>query len=62
MDELNAREKNRVITAVNARMTPEEAGLIMEAELAYYKIIWEDARQYFDRGGVWPIFDLWALD
>ena len=62
MDELNAREKNRVIAAVNARMTPEEACLKTEAELAYYKIIWEDARQYFDRGGVWPIFELWELD
>lgn len=62
MEELSAREKNRVIAAVNARKTPEEAGLKTEAELAYYKIIWEDARQYFDRGGVWPIFDLWELD
>ena len=62
MDALNAREKNRVIAAVNARKTPEEAGLKTEAELAYYKIIREDARQHFDRGGVWPIFDLWELD
>ena len=62
MDELSAREKNWIISAVNSRKTPEEAGLKTEAELQYYKVIWEDANSLFDRGGVWPVFDLFELD
>lgn len=61
-DELTAREKNWIISAVNCRKSPEEAGLKSPAELQYYKMIWEEAQEYFDRGGVWPIFDLWELD
>ena len=62
MKELTVREKNRIICAVNSRQTAEQAGLTAEAELAYYKTIWDDAQQLFDRGGVWPVFDLWELD
>ena len=62
MKELTAREKNHIICAVNSRQTAEQAGLTTEAELDYYKTIWDDAQQLFDHGGVWPVFDLWALD
>ena len=62
MEELSVREKNWIITAVNCRHTPEQAGLKTEAELQYYKIIWDDAQSLYDRGGIWPIFDLWELD
>ena len=62
MAELMVREKNWIITAVNCRKSPEEAGLKTEAELQYYWIIWDEAQGYFDQGGIWPIFDLWELD
>ena len=62
MEELSVREKNRIITAVSCRQTPEQAGLKTEAELQYYKIIWDDAQSLYDMGGIWPIFDLWELD
>ena len=62
MAELSAREKKWIISAVNCRKKPEEAGLKTETELAYYKMIWEEAQGYYDRGGVWPVFDLWELD
>ena len=62
MTELSEREKNWIISAVNCRKTPEEAGLNTEEELAYYKMIWDEAQGYHDRGGVWPVFDLWELD
>ena len=45
MTELSVREKNWIISAVNCRKTPEEAGLKTEAELAYYKMIWLTTRQ-----------------
>lgn len=62
MEELTVREKNRIISAVNCQKTAEEAGLKTPAELQYYQIIWDEAQGYFDRGGIWPIFDLWELD
>ena len=62
MEELTVREKNWIITAVNYRKTPEEAGIKTEAELKYYRIILDNAQSLFDRGGVWPIFDLIELD
>ena len=62
MAELSVREKNWIISAVNCRKKPEAAGLKTEAALAYYKMIWDEAQRYYDRGGVWPIFDLWELD
>ena len=62
MDELTVREKNHIISAVNGRQTPQEAGLSTPAELAYYEIIWADAQDLFDRGGIWPVFELWELD
>jgi len=62
MVELSVREKNWIISAVNSRKTPDEAGLKTEAELQYYNVIWDDAKSLFDRGGVWPIFDLIELD
>ena len=49
MAELSAREKNWIISAVNCRKKPEEAGLKTETELAYYKMIWEEAQGYYDR-------------
>ena len=61
-EELTAREKNRIISAVNCRKSAEAAGLKTQAELNYYMMIWDEAQGYFDRGGVWPIFDLWELD
>jgi len=62
MDDLSVREKNRIISAVNCRNNPEEAGLQTQAELQYYKLIWDDAQSLFDRGGIWPIFELFELD
>ena len=62
MEELTARQKNWIISAVNGRKTPEETGLKTEAELAYYKMTWDEAQMYYDKGGIWPIFDLWELD
>jgi len=62
MEELTVREKNRVILAVNCQKTAEEGGLKTPAELQYYQMIWDEAQGYFDRGGVWPIFDLWEID
>ena len=61
-EELTAREKNWIISAVNCRKSAEDARLKTQAELNYYKMIWDEAQGYFDRGGVWPIFDLWELD
>ena len=62
MEELTVREKNRIISAVNCQTAAEEAGLKTPAELQYYQMIWNEAQGYFDRGGIWPIFDLWELD
>ena len=62
MAKLTVREKNWIITAVNCRKSPEEADLKTEAELQYYWTIWQEAQDYFDRGGIWPLFDLWELD
>ena len=62
MEVLTVREKNWIISAVNCRKTPEEAGLKTEEELQYYKAIWDDAQALYDRGGVWPVFDLIELD
>ena len=62
MEELSIREKNRIICAVSGRKSQEEAGLTTESELQYYKTIWDDAQSLFDRGGVWPIFELFELD
>lgn len=62
MEELTVREKNRIISAVNSQKAAEEAGLKTPTELQYYQIIWDEAQGYFDRGGIWPIFDLWELD
>lgn len=59
---LTDREKNRIISAVNCRKTPEEAGLKTAEALQYYKVIWDDAQSLFDRGGAWPVFDLFELD
>ena len=61
-DMLSIREKNWIITAVNRRQSAEEASLKSEAELAYYRMIRDEAKSYYDRGGVWPVFDLWELD
>lgn len=62
MEELTIRQKNHIISAVSCRRTPEEAGLSTPEELAYYTLIWEDAQSLYDRGGVWPVFDLFELD
>ena len=61
-DSLTAREKNRIITAVNMQQSFEAAGFKTSAEKDFYDAIWADAKSLFDRGGVWPIFDLCELD
>lgn len=61
-DDLTSREKNWIITAVNMRQSPEEAGLKTVAEKEYYSAIRAEAEALFARGGVWPVFDLWELD
>ena len=61
-EELTAREKNRIITAINCQQAPEEVVLKSEAEHAYFRIIYEEAKTLYARGGVWPVFDLWELD
>ncbi|MBQ9931549.1 MAG: ADP-ribosylglycohydrolase family protein [Firmicutes bacterium] len=60
--ELTARQKNWIIMAVNARETADEAGLKSVGELQYYHDTYNEAMELFERGGVWPIFDLWELD
>ena len=62
MEQLSIREKNRIISAVSCRKTPEEAGLSKPAELAYYRELWQEAQSLYARGGVWPVFKLYELD
>ena len=62
MEELSVREKNHIISAVTCRKTAEEAGLSTPAELAHYQEIWQEAQRLYDRGGMWPIFELFELD
>ena len=62
MEELTARDWNRIIGAVNAQKTPEEAGLCTEEELLHYRTIWTEAEEFFAKYGKWPVFDLMELD
>ena len=45
MSDLTAREWNRIICAVNAKQTAEEAGLKTEEELQRYRNIWNEAEE-----------------
>ena len=62
MEELTARDWNRIICAVNSKQTAEEAGLKTEEELLHYRNIWEDAEPLFSKYGFWPVFDLVELE
>ena len=62
MDELTAREWNRIICAVNSKKTAEEAGLKTEEELLHYRNIWNEAEALFAKYGNWPVFDLAELE
>lgn len=62
MSDLTAREWNRIICAVNAKQTAEEAGLKTEEELRLYRSIWNEAEELFAKHGNWPVFDLVELD
>ena len=61
-DHMRPREINRVIRAVNSRETPQEAGLQTESELALYASIRAEAEHWFDKHGIWPVFELCELD
>lgn len=62
MYDLTAREWNRIICAVNARQTAEEAGLKREEDLLHYRNIWSEAEELFAKYGRWPVFDLVELE
>lgn len=62
MEQLSIREKNWIISAVSCQKTAQEAGLTTWAELSYYRALWQEAQTLCDRGGVWPVFDLYELD
>ena len=62
MSDLTAREWNRIICAVNAKQTVEEAGLQTDEELQHYRNIWNEAEELFAKYGAWPVFDLVELE
>ena len=62
MGDLTAREWNRIICAVNAKQTAEEAGLKTNEELQHYEKIWNEAEELFAKYGIWPVFDLVELE
>ena len=62
MSDLTAREWNRIICAVNAKQTVEEAGLKTDEELQHYRNIWNEAEELFAKYGAWPVFDLVELE
>ena len=62
MNELTARDWNRIICAVNSKQTPEEAGLKTEEERKHYRNIWEEAEVLLAKYGDWPVFDLAELE
>ena len=62
MEELTARDWNRIICAVNSKKSAEEAGLKTGEELLHYKNIWEEAEAIFAKYGHWPVFDLMELE
>ena len=62
MNDLTAREWNRIICAVNSRQSAEAAGLKAEAELLHHGNIWKEAEEIFAKYGVWPVFSLAELD
>ena len=62
MCDLTAREWNRIICAVNAKQSAEEAGLKTEEELLRYKNIWKEAEELCAKYGQWPVFDLVELE
>ena len=62
MEELTARDWNRIICAVNSKKTAEEAGLKTEEELLHYRNIWQEAEALFAKYGKCPVFELTELE
>ena len=62
MEELSAREWNRIICAVNSRKTAEEAGLKTALEQKLYANMWAEAEAIYAKHGQWPVFDLVELE
>ena len=62
MHELTAREWNRVICAVNAKQTAQDAGLKTEEELRIYSNMWKEAEEKAEKYGQWPEFALVELE
>lgn len=60
MEELTARDWNRIIGAVNAQKTPEEAGLCTEEELLHYRTIWTEAEEFFANTENGLFLTLWS--
>lgn len=62
MSNLTARDWNRIICAVNAKQTVEEAGLKTEEEIGHYIKIWDEAEELLAKYGDWPVFELVELE
>ena len=62
MCNLTARQWNRIICAVNAKQTAEEAGLKTEEECLRHSNLWPEAEELFVKYGKWPVFDLVELE
>ena len=62
LSKLSGSRKNKIIAAVNQKVTKEKAGLKTEVEQLFYKRLWKEAVAHEKKYGKWPVFELCEIE
>lgn len=59
---MSGREINRIIYAVNCKVTMDELDLKTDVEKEAYKRFWAEAEAHEKKYGFWPVFEMAEIE
>ena len=62
LGKLRGSQKNKIISAVNHKVSRKEIGLKTEVERTFYTRLWKEATAHEKKYGEWPVFDMYEIE